>query len=1219
MQVSKSKDQPPGEKKGAALITTLAIVSLLSLLVITFFAISQTETTSTGVYADGQTVKRLTDSTVQIVLAQIRDATHGFRRDSSGNSDFSNPVSWSAQPGMIHNFDENGLARVYKLYSSDAMVVNGGSFDPLADQTALNGWEDQPSIYADLNSPVMISDASGNLVPVAPIIDPGNLVPLNGRLTYSSDGATPDIEGFSVAPPNSFRIGEPVSPSNNPVPMPVRWIYLLEDGRMTVPTEDPTGIAKFDRPGNPAPTASNPIVARIAFWTDDESPKVNINTASEGTYWDLPRIWSREDIGSYTGNPDLNEPGLAFGQPAQKEFQRYAGHPATTSLSPVLGKILPRPDSISASTRGYFESYYSLLPRTNTGGSRAGTQIVSAPIPIKDERLFPSVSEFLYAPYLASGGDRSINGPLSAEVIRRSGFFLSAHSGAPETTIFNTPKISIWPVWSDQGRRTAYDQLAAFCSTIGGQAYHFTRSTPRSGTAGVSARNLEIYNWLTEKTGQPIPGYGGDFASKFGEDHKQILTSIYDYIRATNPQDRSDGATPFTPIYNSVNLATPGAGEIVPIRIEDTQGFGRYPALSSPGIMFVGKTGSGARAETMEAVFVAEFATPGHGMACMRSNMKWRVRGLDQLRIRYDGGEWESLRLPEDGTCLIEQGDLDHWGGRGIGGTLSLLTTFRAQARSNKSFTEWGGDSVALNYPFFSELPLQVPTGATENFEFEGGHEIILELITADTGEVVQTNRFVFPEGEFKIPGFAADIRQRNKWRIWEVMRAQDTIIGLEPAGALGNEANEDPDTTAGDKRMLSGLHDVPPERFRAHKDYFTPGVRFAHSFTLTTGPNNAAGNQSGKLVEVPNYVSFGYNRNPDVPPRVGNYVTRVNGAPGEWDTGFGDQPDGAYINKPNDGDSAYDNRQGGGRFRPPYILGYNQGFAAAKNEFFSPNLQVPSPLMFGSLPSGIKRLRPWETLLFHPRPEDSSHPGRATPPDHLLADLFWMPVIEPYAISQPFATSGKINLNYRIQPFDYIRRETGMHAVLKSTRFLALEPTDASRYKPLDPAGRNSPFMPNRRRDVDIEATLAAFDARYTSQGVFRSASEICEMHLVPPGESASSMQAFWARHPLSGDNVREKPYVDIYPRVTTKTNTFTIHYKVQVLRKTKRSAPNEWNDTFDSVVAESRGSAIVERYIDPNDERLPNFASLPLTDPATNLDQYYRFRIVSSSTFQP
>ncbi len=39
--------------------------------------------------------------------------------------------------------------------------------------------------------------------------------------------------------------------------------------------------------------------------------------------------------------------------------------------------------------------------------------------------------------------------------------------------------------------------------------------------------------------------------------------------------------------------------------------------------------------------------------------------------------------------------------------------------------------------------------------------------------------------------------------------------------------------------------------------------------------------------------------------------------------------------------------------------------------------------------------------------------------------------------------------------------------------------------------------------------------------------------MHLIPEGESASTMKAFWETYSLSGDNVRKKPYVDIYPRL--------------------------------------------------------------------------------------
>ena len=503
---------------------------------------------------------------------------------------------------------------------------------------------------------------------------------------------------------------------------------------------------------------------------------------------------------------------------------------------------------INNTSAAQFEEYYKLTPRTNVGGSRSGTEIVHSPIPIKDERLFPSVSDFLFTKNMIGRRgspvkERGTNGALTPDLIRRAGFFLSAHSKAPETTLFNTPRVAIWPVWDDPAKRTAYDKLAAFCSTIGGQPFHFTRTNARSGTAGLTPRNRALYTWLYNLTSEKIPGYGGDFATKFGDDRQHILTYIYDYIRSTNPQDRSSGATPFTPIYNSVNQAIPGSGEVVPIRIGDTQGFGRYPALSSPGMMFVGKTGSAARAETMEAIFVAEFATPGHGMACMRSKMKWRVRGLDKMRVRFGEGEWESLRLPEDGTCLFEQGDLDHWGGRGIGGTLSILTTFRTDARGRKNLTDWGGDSVAGNYPFFSEEAIEVPPQIArgrppiDNFQFDGGGEIILELMTSDTNEVVQTCSFVFPEGEFKIPGFVQDIRQRDMWWIDQAMRNEDAIIGLEPAGAFGNEVNADPDPTAGDKRLIAGLHTVPPSRFRVHRDYVTKGIQHAHSFTLTTVP----------------------------------------------------------------------------------------------------------------------------------------------------------------------------------------------------------------------------------------------------------------------------------------------------------------------------------------------------------------------------------------------
>jgi len=85
--------------------------------------------------------------------------------------------------------------------------------------------------------------------------------------------------------------------------------------------------------------------------------------------------------------------------------------------------------------------------------------------------------------------------------------------------------------------------------------------------------------------------------------------------------------------------------------------------------------------------------------------------------------------------------------------------------------------------------------------------------------------------------------------------------------------------------------------------------------------------------------------------------------------------------------------------------------------------------------PVGSGPAVPWRTLLFRPQ---VGHPGENAPEDELLLDWFWMPVVEPYAISTPFATAGKVNLNYQIAPFTYITRATALLGVLGSENVIA-------------------------------------------------------------------------------------------------------------------------------------------------------------------------------------
>ena len=119
--------------------------------------------------------------------------------------------------------------------------------------------------------------------------------------------------------------------------------------------------------------------------------------------------------------------------------------------------------------------------------------------------------------------------------------------------------------------------------------------------------------------------------------------------------------------------------------------------------------------------------------------------------------------------------------------------------------------------------------------------------------------------------------------------------------------------------------------------------------------------------------------------------------------------------------------------------------------------------------------------------------------------------------------------------------------------------------------------------------------------------------------GETLADYQSgtAYAKALLTGDNTRERPYANLYAKLTTKSNTFNVHMRVQVLRKRTGSTVNaaEWNEDLDTVVAEHRGSALIERYVDASDPNLPDFA----TKTDATLDNYARFRIVSTNKFAP
>jgi uncharacterized protein (TIGR02600 family) len=248
-------------------------------------------------------------------------------------------------------------------------------------------------------------------------------------------------------------------------------------------------------------------------------------------------------------------------------------------------------------------------------------------------------------------------------------------------------------------------------------------------------------------------------------------------------------------------------------------------------------------------------------------------------------------------------------------------------------------------------------------------------------------------------------------------------------------------------------------------------------------------------------------------------------------------------------------------------------------------------------------------------------------PPDHLLLDLFWMPVVEPYAISEPFSTAGKINMNQQLVPFTYINRMAGLRAALASEKVALIPKSAANQYKSFGPG--YGPGLVSSRLSLNLsetDGTLRQFKEKFDGGNIFRSATEICDIYLVPEGKSWSSDGAarsawYGDDFALVGDNTRERPYAHLYNKLTTKSNTFTVHYHAQVLQKPKARMASDPTifDTGagDKVAAAQRGATTFERYLDPADPRI--VASDPAAAAASSLEEFYRTRIISTTVFSP
>jgi len=1340
-----------------ALVIVLAMLVLLTGLVVAFFSAVTGDSGSSAIYSNDERSKQLSESAVNLVMGQIIEATKGFKT-SGGASDYTQPLAWASQPGAIRTFDNSGTAgNVFKLYSAQSLVESGsGNFTTDVPST----WAADNATFTDLNAPVQ--NAAG--AAIYPIVDPT---------------ALGSVEGFSIT-------GAPTTGTTNAAPMPVRWLYQLKDGTLAVSTGNGTTANVA------AATADNPIVGRIAFWTDDETCKVNINTASEGTYWDTPRFGA-----SITTCPfDYN---LAQAQPVQHEFQRYPGHPSMTSLAPVF--FATSATVTGTLTLAQRNAIYNVSPRIVGGGSDGGSTITASAsntsimLNLKKDRLYASVDELMFSwqRYLQDS-----NAGITTDSIRKRAFFLTASSRAPEVTLFNTPRVSIWPTSSNatdslsRPLRTAFDNVIRFCSSLGVDStgnpllYAFQRRDSKSSTADWTniTRNRQILLYLQRLTAasNPIPGFGGSFETKLtARDRDQLLVEILDYVRCTNmfddnlsPNTYSNQATPPVQFTFGRDLyACQGFSFVTPLRVPSDfgttvpastaaapdqtsyMGFGRYNTITEAGLLFIcnadGSAGTTAapidspskadgydpirrlsnQAADVAAVAPAPALVKNKALGNMTlTPTQKRVQAMILFKsfcpsagympmaadyfieIEQVGGKFavqgQDLGIPT-GTLDVNV-SADYNNGVTLGGVASYKKPLMRKYLPARGCMP-ADSSTGYRFGTYEFVGAPVTIDTTLPMTFTGPTKLVVRLFRgtkATPGDLMQTIEMNFPSTDFPIPdlvtvGTANGNNQGGNAYIMSITTVpQDWWtfhIGGAVSGFTGRVNYTQDDTSAnsyspsavregnlirpedtlrtlvpyhGDYRLLAGSHCVPLGVFQPSLYYFNgsndrtgnpkalppvplSGTSVNISPDFWTGPastqtgSNMASNDninhatsasagnwgfyfppaSQRLVTGANYLTQGYEF-PEIPVFTLNgsatYAASAYQLYGDFDNPLPVLADGPYINKPDEGNLV---SAGTPYYNPPNV--YSIPMTAT---FFTPARIMPGPGMFGSLPvklwsgnTAYAATNPgaWRTLLFRTQ---AGHLGAAAPADHLLMDLFWMPVVEPYAISDPLSTAGKINMNYAMAPFSYIRRATGIVSALRSEQVIVVPLAKANAYKG---TGSSSAATPTYRQPIDENETLKGFDARFAAASgpnIFLSPSEICTLDLIPTGSTYPLSSTFWsATNSLTGDNSRERPYTTLQPRLTTKSNTFTVHYRVQVLKKVPGTSANQWVEGKDIVASEARGSTLIERYVDPNDPDIPDFATrtggnssrFPSLNDRMNIDNYYRFRIVQSRKFAP
>lgn len=200
-------------REGMALIMTIIILSMITIMVLGLATLVSNEVVSSGAHMDRARAQSYSQMGVNMVTGVLRENTTDAGR------------VWATYPG--------------------ALILPAGD--------ASGGDRIRLSRMLPLHSGVP-SGAGMAMDPKDPLA-PANL----------------NIQTFNDQnPPTHLITDQPTDPDNLASPvatMPLRWVYVRQDGTL----DDSEKPSLTDQ--------KNPITGRFAWWTDDESTKINVNTA----------------------------------------------------------------------------------------------------------------------------------------------------------------------------------------------------------------------------------------------------------------------------------------------------------------------------------------------------------------------------------------------------------------------------------------------------------------------------------------------------------------------------------------------------------------------------------------------------------------------------------------------------------------------------------------------------------------------------------------------------------------------------------------------------------------------------------------------------------------------------------------------------------------------------------------------------------------------------